>query len=156
MSDRKTIYSGLRHYQYFPSDPGETVTGANHRQTLHFPVQSLSKPQTFRFQMADGIRNEKIVGRMAWRIYNAVQTDRWTFRLNGQVINPKKIHTQFRGMGFPVRIGAELPSHMYFEINLQDMPPFTFRNELEITPVVFETGFTVERTMEVLEVWVKG
>ena len=151
MAQPDTIYEGPRHYQYFPSDPGETVTGANLRQTLRFAKPN--EPQTFRFQMADGARRGPISGRMAWRIYNAAPRDRWRFDLNGREVPADDVRTQARYAGHPVRVGAQLNPHMYFETDLERLPSLSFRNELQMTPVYMEDAVTGERVMEVLEVW---
>jgi hypothetical protein len=61
---------------------------------------------------------------------------------------------EFRYSGYPIRVGAELPQHMYFEAELENLPPLQFRNELEIEAVYLEKEVSTERKMEVLEVWV--
>lgn len=148
----ETIYTGLRHYQYFPSDSGETVTGANHRQTLRF--SKLNEPQAFHFQMADGERKDQISTRLAWRIYNAAPTDQWQFRLNGQLVAMDKVQTEARYTGHPIRVGARLLPHVYFEMCFESTSLLSFKNVLEITPVHIEDAVEEERSMEVLEVWV--
>ena len=151
MATPEAIYSGPRHYQYFPLDFDETPTGCRDFQSLRF--SELNKPQIFKFQMADGIRKEHIKGRMAWRIYNAAPTDQWNFRLNNYRLASEQILTRTQYAGYPIRVGAELPAHIYFEIDLENIPALQFNNQLEITPLHLEEELTAERYMEVLEVW---
>jgi len=154
MASREAIFAGPRHYQYFPSDPGETPTGANHRQTLRFDELGVSG--VFRFQTGEAERQADTAGRLGWRIYNGCPTDTWRFALNGRILDPARIRVEMRYAGHPVRVGAQLPAHAYFEIDLQDMPALALRNELAITPLSLETGVECDRSMEVLEVWAEG
>ena len=154
MADRTAVYQGPRHYQFFPTDPGVCPTGANHRQALRFSPTSLGQAQTFRFQIGEDQREPGAgVGRLAWRIYNSVPSDRWSFRLNERPLDPQLVRAEFRPAGFSIRVGVELPSHMYFELELSAAPALRLRNVLEVVPTALETGFVAERCLEVLELW---
>ena len=146
MATREGWLAGSRHYQIFPSD--------SPKQSLCFAPDSAGKAQTFKFQMADGARRPAPCIRLAWRIYQACQADEWAVRLNGAPVLPSTIRAGFRSAGWPVRTGAELPSHMYYEVDLKSAPNLAFRNELELTPMRLEPGYQANRTMEVLEAWV--
>ncbi len=152
MKNFDSVFSGPRHYQFFPSTAGDTITGARSRQTLCFPAPD--KPSVFRFQLADGRLGGSGKGRVAWRIYESAPTDEWMFRLNGIPLDREKIRIETRYSGHPVRVGAELPRHIYFEMDLKDVPALEFINEIEITPVRLEPEVLPQRKMEVLEAWI--
>jgi len=150
MASRQSIEEGPRHYQFFPSEPGETKTGATRRQTLRF--MQPGETQHFRFQVAEGDRKASLSGIMSWRIFAAAPSDQWRFRLNGADMPPERIRRETRGAGAGGQQDTVLPAHGYFEIDLADLPSFAFQNTLDITPTDFMHRPDTERVMEVLEV----
>jgi hypothetical protein len=155
LATRDAVFKGTRHYQWFPLDSVITATWAQNYYSAVFERQRLNRPHTIRFLTADGNGQANPAGQLAFRIGYAQPGDQWSFRLNGQPLDPGKMRSEHRPETSPLK-DVVFPAHLYVEMDLAEAPALRFENEIEVTALRFDPARTDYRTLEVLEVRIRG
>jgi hypothetical protein len=75
--------------------------------------------------------------------------------LNGQPLDPGKMRSEHRPETSPLK-DVVFPAHLYVEMDLAEAPALRFENEIEVTALRFDPARTDYRTLEVLEVRIRG
>ncbi len=118
-----------RNYAFY--GPGQSPLGAVKTQVLLFPQHEAGLRKAYRFRMADGRSGERVHGTLRFPFYHINDGDAVEVDINGRPVHPAKIKRtpcDARTLGLP---------GTWFEIALQDCPPFRGDNELGI---VFHAG----------------
>ena len=138
------VLAGRRVYHYVPIYKGEKVmdrsysvnclrTGPNGEpvQIVMFPPRSLGFRLVYRYLMADGRNGERLSGTLRFRMLQSTLEDRFALDINGAPVDEANVRRE----AVP---DDELPA-VWYEIALEDCPPFAGENELGMTPTALVT-----------------
>ena len=178
LSDPELAAHGPRHYVYLPVWQGESPTGRRYDdQSLTFGPDTMGRPQTYRFRMADGRSGETLQGQLQFRFYNAMDKDAFKIDLNGTPIPIRDFRVEYQpngevteepqGEGYLPFSPSQpeiwkngtpfkWPANLRFQIDLAKCPPFKGDNELVITLVKELPPSDQNPVMEAVEVTVQG
>ena len=139
-----SVLAGRRVYHYLPIYKGERVldrnypvnclrTGPNGEpvQVVTFPPRSQGFRQVYRFLMADGRSGEQLTGTLRLRMLQSTLEDRFALDINGAPVDEAHVRRE----AVP---DDELPA-VWYEVALEDCPPFAGENELGMTPTALVT-----------------
>jgi hypothetical protein len=161
--DPNRVLIGPRRYHYFPlhkwaawkTSPyawhgqGQSPLGTMKTQILRFPPESVAQRQTYRFRMADGRNGEKLNGILRFPFYYIGAEHRVEIDINGRPVHPSKVK---RTPCNAQELGLQ---GTWFEVALQDCPPFRGDNELGI--ILHSMARQAEAPyMEELDILVQG